>query len=50
MIPRSDVPPEDVMFSLDGEEVAIVQCYPDGDCLYYCDGVLMVGRLVEAEE
>lgn len=48
--PRSDIPPEDVVYSEDGELIEVVQRYPDGDSLYYCDGVLMVGRLIEAEE
>ena len=50
MIPRNDIPPENVVYSEDGELIEVVQHYPDGDSLYYCDGVLMVGPVVEAEE
>lgn len=48
--PRNDIPEEDVMHSDTGELIEVVQRYPDGDSLYYCDGVLMVGRLEPMEE
>lgn len=46
-VPRDQA---EVLLTEDGKTVEVVQRYPDGDSLFYCDGVLMVGRLVEAEE
>ena len=45
--PRSEA---EVFVTDEGERIEIVQRYPDGDCLYYCDGTLMVGPIEEVHE
>ena len=50
-LPTAAAPPSqrETYVSEEGERIEVVQRYPDGDSLYFLNGVLTVGRLEEVE-